>query len=351
MATVAYKCPSCGAGIPFDAEKQLFKCEYCLSEYTEEEIAAQTPEENNEQTSQNTDEENEDFCKDYLSYTCKNCGAEVFADEHTAAEICYYCHQPVVCSGRLTGQLKPHFIVPFAYDKAEAEKRFLKFAKSKWFVPRDFFAPKQVEKIQGVYYPFWLTDIDVCASRTANAENIRTWKVGKNLYTETSHYKLYRAGDIHFEDVTTGAFDSESKAMLEGVLPYPTESLKDFTSTYLSGYIAKKRTVEHSDTFDEVKKRVTEYSGELLKETMTGYTTVLPQGTTVKINKIVGDYTLLPLWILTYNKGGKVYTYAMNGHTGKVYGELPISGKKLWLLFAIMSLGITFLGMIGGLLL
>ncbi len=351
MAMVAYKCPSCGAGIPFNPELQLFKCEYCLSEYTEEQMKAQTPDESFEEPERATDEENEDFCKDFLSYTCKNCGAEVFADENTVAEFCYYCHEPVVCNGRLSGQLKPQFIIPFAYDKAEAEKRFLKFAKSKLFVPKDFFAPKQVEKIQGIYYPFWLADVDVSASSTANAQRVRTWKAGNKLYTETSHYKLHRAGDIHFEDVTTGAFDNESKAMLEGILPYPTEALKDFSMPYLSGYVAKKRTVENTDVLDEVKNRINDYSADILRDTMNGYDSVQPQGTSVKMHKVLWDYALLPIWILTYNKGGKIYTYAMNGHTGKVYGELPISGKKLWLLFFAVAFGVALLSTIGGMLL
>ncbi len=351
MAVVSYKCPSCGAGIEFNAEKQLFKCEYCLSEYTEEQIAAQTKDiddANSEKPTNDTD--NEEFCNELLSYSCKNCGAEVFADKNTVAEFCYYCHNPVVCDGRLGGELKPQLIVPFAYDKAAAEKRFLQFAKKKWFVPRDFFAEKQVEKIQGIYYPFWLADVDVTASSHADAQNVRTWKVGKNLYTETSYYKLFRSGDIHFEDVTTGAFDSESKAMLEGILPYPSEALKEFSMAYLSGYIAKKRTAENTGVSGEVKSRITEYSASLLKETMTGYNSVWQQGTNVKMNKVIWDYALLPLWILTYNKGGRIYTYAMNGHTGKVYGELPISGKKLFLLFLLITLGITLIGVIGGLL-
>ena len=47
----------------------------------------------------------------------------------------------------------------------------------------------------------------------------------------------------------------------------------------------------------------------------------------------------MPIWILTYkNKKGKVYTYAMNGHTGKIYGELPISKWKLALGAIIASL-------------
>lgn len=346
MSVVAYKCPSCGAGISFDSASQLFKCEYCLSEFTEEQIVLQSE---NDAENASSQTENDEFCNELLSYSCKNCGAEVFADKNTVADFCYYCHNPIVCDGRLSGQLKPQLIVPFAYDKSEAEKRFLKFAKSKWFVPSDFFAEKQVEKIQGIYYPFWLTDVDVHAGSSARAEKVRTWKVGKNLYTETSHYKLYRKGDIHFEDVTTGAFDSESKAMLEGVLPYPTESLKEFSMAYLSGYLAKKRTVEQDDIFFEVKSRINDYSEKLLNETMSGYTAVHHEGSSVKLDKVLWDYALLPLWVLTYKKGEKTYTYAMNGHTGKVYGELPLSNKKLWLLFLAIALGITLIGLIGGL--
>ncbi|MBQ5390719.1 MAG: TFIIB-type zinc ribbon-containing protein [Clostridia bacterium] len=349
MAVVAYKCPSCGAGIAFDSGKQLFRCEYCLSEYTEEQIAAGTPTEDTSEEQQTTEAENGAFCEELLSYSCTNCGAEVFADKDTVADHCYYCHNPIVSSGRLTGQLRPHKIVPFAYDKAAAEKKFLEFARKKWFVPKDFFAEKQVEKIQGIYYPFWLTDLDISASSSAKAEKVRTWKLGKNLYTETSHYHLYRKGNIHFEDVTTGAYDNADKAMLEGILPYPSDALKDFSMPYLSGFLAKKRNVEKETVFDEVKNRVNNYSATLLGDTMRGYTAVHPVGTQVQMHKVLWDYALLPMWILTYNKGGKIYTYAMNGYTGKVYGELPISGKKLWILFFAVALGITLLGTIGGL--
>lgn len=350
MAVVAYKCPGCGAGIAFDSEKQIFRCEYCLSEFTEAEIAAQSADAETKGEGAAADAD-DTFGEEVLFYSCTNCGAEVFADKDTVADFCYYCHNPVVASGRLTGQLRPHKIIPFAYDKAAAEKKFLEFAGKKWFVPKDFFAEKQVEKIRGVYYPFWLTDADITAGSSANAEKVRTWRAGKNMYTETSHYRLYRKGNIHFEDLTTGAYDKGDKSMLEGILPYPSDALKDFSMTYLSGFLAKKRNVEKEEVFDEVKNRISNYSTTLLNDTMRGYTAVHPQGTHVEMQKVNWDYALLPIWILTYNKGGKIYTYAMNGHTGKVYGELPISGKKLALLFAAVTLGVTLLGTIGGLLL
>ncbi len=344
MAITAYKCTACGAGISFNSELQLFKCEYCLSEFTKEEISAQTVNEETVTTS-HTEEKLEG---EFLSYTCKNCGAEVFADENTVADHCYYCHSPVVCDGRLNGELKPRYIIPFAYDKDEAESRFLKFAKKKWFVPKSFFAEKQLEKIQGVYYPFWLCDADVSANSIANAHNMRTWTVGKNLYTETSYYKLYRSGDIHFEDVTVGAFDKESKEILEGVLPYPTDALQEFSPEYLSGFLAKKRTVEHDEVTDEVKNKINGYSKDLLRDTMTGYDTVNQQNTNVQFKNVLWDYALMPLWMLNYKKKGKIMPYAMNGHTGKVYGELPLSFAKLWLMFFIILCGVTVLGSLIG---
>ncbi len=348
MAVVAYKCPACGAGIAFNSEKQLFCCEYCLSEFSKEQVESQATDaaEPEAETAQA-----DTFGEEMLSYSCANCGAEVFADKDTVADYCYYCHNPVVAGGRLTGQLRPHKIIPFAYDKAAAEKKFLEFAGKKWFVPRDFFSEKQVEKITGVYYPFWLTDADIAAGCSAKAQKVRTWKAGKNLYTETSHYRLYRRGNIHFEDITTGAYDKEDKSMLEGILPYPSDALQDFSMPYLSGYLAKKRNVEKEEVLSEVKTRMSNYSTTMLRETMRGYTAVQPEGTTVEMQKVFWEYALLPIWILTYKQGDKIYTYAMNGHTGKVYGELPISKKKLWLLFAAVALGVTLLGTIGGLLL
>ena len=38
MAVQSIKCPNCGGGLKFDPELQKSKCEYCLSEFTSEEL-------------------------------------------------------------------------------------------------------------------------------------------------------------------------------------------------------------------------------------------------------------------------------------------------------------------------
>ena len=43
MSAVSYKCPNCGGELIFDPQTQKYKCEYCFSYFTEEELEAANP--------------------------------------------------------------------------------------------------------------------------------------------------------------------------------------------------------------------------------------------------------------------------------------------------------------------
>lgn len=346
--TLTYQCPNCGAGLSFDAEKQKFACEFCLSEFTEEEAKAA----NSEESERERESAKQEYNEHMREYECPSCGAHVVADENTAADFCYYCHNPVVLLGKLSGQMRPHRIIPFRYDKKEAEKRFLDYTKKKWFLPKAFFSSAQVEKISGIYYPFWVTDADTDSTMQAHATRIRKWRRGNVEYTETSNFRIHRRGDIHFEDITTSALSEADKNLLEGVLPYPSEALQEFSMPYLSGYLAKKRDIEREALSDEVRKRMHGYASSLLRGTVHGYSTVSVQEMQVQIRQSHWEYSLLPVWMLTYrDRKDRLYTYAMNGYTGKVYGELPVSMGKLMLLLGAIAVPIaTLLTLLGGVL-
>ncbi len=338
---VAFNCPNCGAELEFDADKQKLCCEFCLSEFTEEEF-----------NKSETHAKNEEFCEHMKEYVCPNCGAEFVTDEDTAAGICTYCHSPVVLKGKLSGQMKPDKIIPFKYGKEEAEKKFLQFIKHRIFLPNGFKSKKHADKISGVYYPFWVTDADTYAQLHANCTKVRVWRVGDTEYTETTRFNVRRAGDIHFEDIVSSAITSEDKEMLEGILPYPSDSLRDFTMPYISGFSAKKRDIDTKELSAEVKGRMNSYAETLLRNTIGSYvsTNILSKG--LNINRIRWEYTLMPVWVLNYKTKKKTYTYAMNGYTGKIYGKLPLSMKKLAVAclgaFSAVTAVITLIGGIGG---
>ena len=316
-STVAFRCPNCDAGLAFNAEKQKFCCEFCLSEFDLAELEGSDAQKKAEEAAK----QGEEYCESMREYYCPNCGAEISADEHTAADFCCYCHNPVVLRGKLSGQMRPDKVVPFRFDREEAEQRFLSFAKKKWFVPRGFFRKSQADKIRGIYYPFWVTDADTDARVAGSATKVRTWSDSRYRYTETSHFGISRAGNIHFEDITTSAFSQADKQMLEGILPYPSDALEPFSMPYLSGFLAKKRDIERQSLTDEVRSRMYLYAEQLLRATVQGYTTVNLRECGLNIRKSHWEYTLMPIWLLIYKGKKRDYTYAMNGCTGKIYGE------------------------------
>ena len=64
------------------------------------------------------------------------------------------------------------------------------------------------------------------------------------------------------------------------------------------------------------------------------YSSVIPQFSQVNIANGSYAYALYPVWILNTTWNGKKYTFAMNGQTGKLVGNLPVDKKKFWGCFA-----------------
>ncbi len=359
MATVNYKCPNCGAPLKYNPEKDNFSCEFCFSEFDtktiqdlyqekeeQESKAEQAEKEAQQRKSDGTDTE-----EDAVVYNCPSCGAVVVTTASTAATTCFYCQNPVVLGGRLSGEFKPDRIIPFALSKENAIQKFLDMCKKKWFLPKDFAGKKQFEKFNGVYFPYWYVDEQKQANLSAVGKKIRTWRTGDKEYTETKTFRIIRSGDIIIKNVFERALKGEDREMLQSVHPFDLTKSKDFEMSYLSGFQAEKRDLERADVQQTVEQRMHNYAEQALKETTEGYSVITTESFNEKTELESWNYTLLPVWVTTYKYQDKILMYAINGQTGKTYGKLPISKGKLAILFAAVTLGLFALGLLGGMLL
>lgn len=337
MATKSYKCPSCGAGIEFKPGLQKFHCDYCLSEYTEEEIA-------NIAHSHHTEKEN----KHLSSYECNSCGAKVVTDDTTTSTFCYYCHNPVIISDRLSGSFQPNKMIPFSIDKQRAKGIFLSWARDKKFVPKDFYGNSQLEKITGVYLPYWWANCEVDVAYVGEGRNIRIWRSGNMEYTETKKFQIERQGKMDINNVEELAFTKIDKTLLNGISPYNENEAIDFSMPYLSGFFAEQYNISKEEILPKIEEQVNRYSKSLINDTISGYTQFNDINSNINIISKDWNYTLLPAWILTYIYNGKTYVYAINGQTGKSFGELPLNNQKVLLVSSIIF-GITTMAIaIGG---
>ena len=161
MEVVSFKCPNCGGELVFDPNTQNYSCPYCNSEFSQEQIDTMQKGKQPSQESEAADSAKGQEQEEAAVYVCPNCGAEIVTDPTTAATECYYCQSPVVLSERVSGEYLPQEIIPFAIDRKKAGEIFLQNMKKKKFVPRGFFSAKQIEKISGVYFPYWWTGVEM----------------------------------------------------------------------------------------------------------------------------------------------------------------------------------------------
>lgn len=341
MSVVSFKCPNCDGDLRFDPSTQKYKCEYCFSEFDQAEIEAMKPDSATEQTI--TEEHPESAASNTTTganaganansavvYTCPSCGAEIVTDQTTAATFCYYCHNPVVLGGRLEGKNLPGHVLPFKITKDQATTQFLDFTRKKKFIPRGFFDKKQIEALSGVYFPYWMLDSEMTGGINGEATKIRKWVSGRDEYTETRIFSVTREGRVAIDDLTHIALRKANAKLAEGIFPYDFSGLKPFHLGYLSGFLAEKKDIERSELEGSMKAEMQKYSENLMREQIQGYNSVHITNNTLRFSKAEFDYVLLPLWTVTYEgSDGKTYFYSINGQTGTICGELPISWGRL----------------------
>ena len=271
------------------------------------------------------------------AFHCPSCGAELITDETTAATSCPYCGNNTIVPGQLGGALKPDYIIPFRLDK-EAAKRALKaHYRGKLFLPRAFSAANHLEEIQGVYVPFWLFDAEAEADCNFHATRSITRREGDYRVTDTQHYQVRRAGTMAFTHVPADGSKKMRDDYMESIEPFDYGGLKPFSAAYLPGYLADKYDVTAKACMNRADERCKASAREVLRRDVKSYQTVTASGGSIRLLRGKVHYALMPVWTLRTKWQGKDYLFMMNGQTGKMVGDLPVSRGKFRALFAVLA--------------
>lgn len=339
-----HRCPNCGGFLTFNPDDQKFHCPYCLSIFTETEINSFTKEKN-----ETIQDEVIDTTKQVNLYQCSSCGAEIYTNATTAATFCYYCHNPVVLVDRLSGEFAPEKIIPFHVNNEKANQLFQDWLKHKKYIDKNFFTPEQIEKLTGVYFPFWYIKSTGIGDFNATGRRIRVWRAGDTEYTETKEYSVKREGVLTiFNLLKTGLNKNLSEKMFKNVEPFDFSELVDFKTPYLAGFQAEKRDIEFNTINQKVKTEIEEYGQKLFAQKANGPYDHLTNQQFQLNEKTTPRYLLLPIWVLTYHHNQKVYYFAINGQTGKISGVLPVNYQKLILHGLFIFLVVLILGLLAG---
>lgn len=355
-----YKCPACGGPLRFAGDSGRLQCDYCGSSYAVAEIeqamsaadgkAADAFREESQKAGKSggdtwdTSELKNDWGGDasrLKTYSCPSCGAELVCEEATAATNCPYCGNNAIVPGQFSGALKPDFVIPFKLDKKAAVNALKKHYKGKPFLSKAFSSQNHIEKMQGVYVPFWLFDGTADADVRFAATQDETHREGDDEVTTTRHYDVHRAGSVRFERVPVDASRRMPDDLMDSIEPFDYQELKAFSTAYLPGFLADRYDVSVEECAPRADERCANTIVDMLESTVNGYTTCSVTSRNVSLSRGKVRYALLPVWLLNTKWNGKNFLFAMNAQTGKMVGDLPVSWPKFFLTFFVIFLLLT----------
>lgn len=248
-SVVEYKCPCCGAALSFAPGSQQMRCDACLNTFDLETVkdyneALVTPKEDI-QWSDYGDEDSQGWksgeADEMQVFTCPSCGGEILTDANTAATFCPYCENPAVIPGRVSQQFRPDFVVPFQNEKSTAKDALKRLCKGKFLLPKGFADENRLEKISGMYVPFWLYSCDVDAQAVYKATQVSGWSDSEYNYTKTDYYMLWRAGQMSFDGVPVDGSKKMDDSYMESVEPFDYSKAVDFDIRLSGGQIRRDR--------------------------------------------------------------------------------------------------------------
>ncbi|MCR4730086.1 MAG: hypothetical protein K5881_04070 [Saccharofermentans sp.] len=350
------KCPNCGSNLTLNADTQKLECPSCgasfdpasLNTITVDELEAKPAEPTDpsleaaqanaaqqqaEQAAQGQPEAAQEAAPEQTEFVCNACGAKIVTDSHTAATFCAFCGSPALVGKRLTEQFQPQYMIPFKYSRKSAEEAFIKWAgKGKW-TPFGFVSKKNVEKMTGLYVPFWLFNIKATIDASGTGDKIRYR--GDDEIIET--FDFTRKGELSWTHVPLDGETRIDDALMEAIEPFDFNALIPYDYRYLPGFYADRYDQSPQDLAARATKRGISGIDNALKDSLKGnFDRFRIKKNLSRIDSMEANYALLPIWFLSYKYRNKYYYFAMNGQTGEVAGEVPVSPVKKMMFFFIV---------------
>ncbi len=270
---------------------------------------------------------------DVTVYQCPNCGGEITATHLAAMETCSYCGRPMIPKELKGTEDMPQEVIPFQITKEQCKEYYRKHLKRYFAIPSKMKNEAFLENFRPVYVPYWSFDIDF--AKKPKIPLSHSYRKGDYVYTE--HYTVTGDMDASAENVLYDASSQLHDVIGQYVMPFRSESRREFNPSYLFGFFADRadtvpdlyepeaREEATQEIFRKLDRAVPDEN--IRMDTSRSSRSEWEVGTTTKGAKCI----MLPMWFLTWREKDQVAYAVVNGETGKVYSDMPLSTGKFLL--------------------
>lgn len=330
-----YPCPACGAEAMWNPAKNQLSCPYCgtVSEATLKDDGSLVAENDLVAALQSLPDDQRGWQAEKKTVKCQSCQAISVFDEKRVAQRCDFCGSAAMMAiDDIKAPIRPAGLLPFFVADTAVREQIRKWYGSHWFAPNNLKTKAMTDQLHGIYVPYWTFDAHVHAVWEAEA--------GHYYYTTNSKGERQRQirwqhanGELQhfFDDLLVPASRGVHEKLLAQLEPFPTtDKIKPYDPGYVSGWVVEQYQIDLVAAAQASRNRMNDLVYNMCSRQV--------PGDTQRNLRVQGDFSrqtfkhvLLPVWLLTYNYGAKTFQVTVNGYTGKIAGEYPLSWVKIML--------------------
>jgi len=274
---------------------------------------------------------------------CETCGAEVNVDASQRSYTCAFCDSTYVVefAPETTGRQSPEFVIGFSVTPQQAQDKFAHWLRSnRWFRPGDLNQARIVERLRGVYLPFWSFSMLAQSGWSAligeywyRTETYTTTENGKTVtktrqVRETEWWPLDGRHHRYYSGFLVSGSRGLPQEMAERIKPFRLAALKRYAPYFLAGWLSEEYSLQRETALELCQQ-------EFGRREQQNVAAFLPgddhRGLTVdtRFEHVNSDLILLPVYLLSYRYQDKVYRFLVNGQTGRTAGDKPLSKARI----------------------
>jgi len=333
-------CPGCGADMKFDPASGKLSCSYCNTALTTEEYRNMKKPSPNQKDALEASE-SEYF--DATVFTCPQCGAQLISTDETAATFCSYCGASVVLEGRITKEKRPNKIIPFQVTKDSGLQSYRELLKKNLFIPSEMKSEEHIQKLRGIYMPYWIYTFKSSKAFTLHGQ--KTYL--DDQYKVTDDYSITIQPEAVYEGISYDASSLFYDDLSAGIAPFQVQEAKDFDPGYMSGFYADTGDVDPDTYADQAKHMAATNAAIRIANQFPAASYSIDTRQIEQHLDLEGtaESGYFPVWFLSSrNKDGDRVSYAViNGQSGKITAELPISFSKYLLAAVVFAIPVYIL--------
>jgi hypothetical protein len=278
------------------------------------------------------------------TFQCENCGSQVATSLDQRSYICPFCDSSYVTEIPIerSGRQRPEFVIGFSVTADQAREKFFEWLKqNSWFRPGDLATKAVSDKQKGVYLPFWHFSMEAESSWSARIGEYwyrtetytTTDSKGKTVtrtrqVRETEWFPLSGEFQRYYHGYLVPATRGISHAESDAIQPFQLSTLARYRPYFLAGWMAEEYSVSMDEAIEQTKQEFRRRQEVAIGNFLPG-DTYAQLAVTTRLEVNGSDLILLPVHVLSYRYRDRLFRFLVNGQTGKVVGEKPLSKKRI----------------------